>query len=116
MANGMADDAKFFNNILLKKKVDVDFYISPCKLIERERKTNKLRFAHVAHKPSLLCCSSDVWKQPTARRRGLIAHEIGHMLLMKKGNYDHAEHEADQEVKKVLGLTVKYDRKGLQNL
>jgi hypothetical protein len=95
---------------------DLDFYLSPCKLIDRERKTDKSRFAHVNHKPDLMCKTSDFWKQSTSRRRGLIAHEIGHLLLIKKGNVNHTEHEADLEVKKMLGLKIRYDKKGIQKL
>jgi len=113
----LKSDITFFNRLLKRKNTaDLDVYISPCKLIDRERKTNKSRFAHVNHKPDLLCCTSDFWKQTPSRRRGLIAHEFGHMLLIKKGNVNHTEHEADLEVKRVLGLKVKYDKKGIQRL
>jgi len=113
----MKSDVVFFNRLMAKRNVPaLDVYISPCKFIDRERKTNKSRFAHVNHKPDLLCCTTEFWKQPTSRRRGLIAHELGHMLLIKKGNVNHTEHEADLEVKRALGLSIKYDKKGIQRL
>lgn len=109
-------DVKFFNALLLKRRVKVDAGISVCGLLNAERKRDASRFAHVAHKPGLICNASVLAKQPTKRRRGLIAHELGHLLLLKKGNYYHSEHEADLEVEKRLGLKVKYDKKGIQTL
>jgi hypothetical protein len=110
-------DVRFFNGLLRRKRVDLDAAISTCGLIDRQRnRGDRHAHAHVSHTKDVICCSSLLGRlRSRSTRRGVLAHEIGHMLLLKRGHTNHREWEADEEVKRVLGLTIKYKR-GLQSL
>ena len=113
---GLAQDLKFFNALFHKKNLKMDIDIAPCEQLDKRHEMDKSAYCHVDHRPNLLCCARAFSHQPQSRRRGIIGHELGHLILLKDGNYDHSEHEADIAVKRVLGLTIRYDKSGLQRL
>jgi len=113
---GIRQDVLWFNRLMASRGARLSIGLAPCGDIDLERRKNKARFAHVGHKPSLICCAKSFPGQSQSRRRGIIAHEIGHQSLMNKGNWAHREHEADAEAERVLGVKIRYDKKGLQRL
>jgi hypothetical protein len=113
---GIAQDLAFFNALFKKKKLAMDIGLARCGQLDKKHQADTSAYCHVNHRPKLLCCARAFSHQPQSRRRGVIGHELGHLILMKEGNFDHAEHEADAAVKRVLGLTIRYDKKGLQRL
>jgi len=50
------------------------------------------------------------------RAAGIIAHEVGHLLLMRAGRDDHTEREADLAAEAALDVAISYDREDVQTL
>jgi len=53
---------------------------------------------------------------PPDRAAGIIAHEVGHLLLMRAGRDDHTEREADLAGESALDVTIRYDAEDVQTL
>lgn len=112
---GVKKDIDWINTRLTKNKVSLNIAIMPCDDIDKDRGKGKAdKFCHVGHKPALICCNSHFHKLRSPRRKGLLAHEIGHISLLNKGLMEHTEHEADAEAMKLLGVNIKYDKDGIQ--
>ena len=77
--------------------------------------TNARRYAEVDVERQHFYFAPQVLSLPRAHRRGLAAHEIGHVLV---GTAPHREVDADAAAYEHLGISVGYDRrwpgKGLQ--
>lgn len=57
---------------------------------------------------------------PTAKLRGLLAHELGHAIVHQTGKrivkgYDAHERQADREAEKACGLRIRYGSDGVQS-
>lgn len=59
--------------------------------------------------PKILIASRD-------RIEGLLRHELGHVLLMQVGDYDHSEREADLVAEQFLGKFIYYDDEDVQTV
>lgn len=56
-----------------------------CLLADKHHKKLKRAYCHVGHKPSkagvhVVCCAKAFWKLPAAYRKGLVHHEVGHLV------------------------------------
>jgi hypothetical protein len=95
----------------------LDFALILDRGIDTERKNGKKhRYCTISSKPSLIRYADALTRAPQSTRRGVLSHEVGHAILFSRGIFDHAEHEADAVVKEVLGINIKYDKKGVQRL
>jgi len=47
---------------------------------------------------------------------GLLYHEIGHVLLMQQGDYDHSELHADYIAELCFSVPIYYDIEGVQTI
>jgi len=110
-------DVAWLNKILAQKKVKLDFALMKDAAIDGERRRGKKhRYCTISSKPSLIRYADALTRAPKSTRRGVLSHEVGHAILFSRGNYEHTEHEADAVVKDILGLKIKYDKKGVQRL
>lgn len=49
------------------------------------------------------------------RIEGLLRHELGHVILMTDGDYDHSEREADEIAEYCFRAPIYYDAEGVQS-
>jgi len=54
--------------------------------------------------------------QPYSRVAAILMHELGHILLMRSGDYTHTEIETDQISEICFGVLIYYDIEGVQTL
>jgi hypothetical protein len=54
-------------------------------------------------------------KAPRHRVEGILRHEFGHVLLMKHGDFDHSERDADITAEACFGGKILYDSDGVQS-
>lgn len=59
--------------------------------------------------------SPKILKAPRHRVEGLLRHELGHVLLMRQGDYDHSEQTADDIAELCFGEKILYDQDGVQS-
>lgn len=59
--------------------------------------------------PKILGCDVD-------RVRGLLYHELGHVLLMQQGDYDHSEEYADYVAELCFQTPIFYDDEDVQTV
>ena len=52
--------------------------------------------------------------EPEEVQRGVLAHELGHIILMFEGDEDHSERAADDAALEFLNVRVRYDARGVQ--
>ena len=45
---------------------------------------------------------------PVPHQMGLLAHEIGHLILLARGKENHNEPEADRAIEDLLGIKIRY--------
>lgn len=53
-------------------------------------------------------------RQPAGRIRGVLAHELGHSVLLHLGRLEHTERDADALAERLLGVGIGYDDDGVQ--
>ena len=80
-----------------------------CKMVDEERgdkktKEQKRSYAHTYHKSDVICISRDFFKLPMKHQRGILYHEIGH-ILTPGGD----EHDADKFMFDNFKIEIKYD-------
>jgi predicted metal-dependent peptidase len=63
---------------------------------------------------SVIYFSSKILQSPRSRVEGLLFHELGHVLLMQSGDYDHSERRADIIAELCFGVPIYYDTNGVQ--
>jgi hypothetical protein len=110
-------DLAWLNRLLAKKHIKLDFAVAEDRSIDAERRAGKKhRYCTIQSEPSLIRYANALEKAPTSTRRGVLLHEVGHGILFSRGNGDHAEHEADDVIKEIFGIKIRYDKKGVQRL
>jgi len=80
------------------------FKIKRCKLADYENYKSKRQLLHVGHVPGFICKALAFDKIPLNHQLALLAHEVGHLAI--KG--DHSEEEANEMVKRIFGVSLKY--------
>lgn len=80
------------------------FKIQRCKLADRENYKFKRQLLHVGHIPGVICKALAFDRIPLNHQLALLAHEVGHLAI----EGDHGEEEANEMVKKIFGISLKY--------
>ncbi len=81
------------------------WHVRHCSRADKEHEVATRQYAHVHHRPHTICVAEAFDALPESHQRGLLAHEIGHLLL---GPGAHTEVEADAAVLRALGVRVRY--------
>jgi len=76
-----------------------------CKEVDEEHKHSCRQYAHTYHYRNTICVAESFYKLPISYQLGLIAHEVGHILV---GRASHKESQADKEANKFFGIKVLY--------
>lgn len=50
----------------------------------------------------------------SARVRGVLAHELGHVIMLTEGKPKHSERDADLAAERLFGLQIAYDEEDIQ--
>lgn len=79
--------------------------IRHCKEVNADHKRSCRQYAHTYHYKNTVCISESFWGLPVSYKLGLIAHEIGHILV---GKINHKEQEADKQANRFFGIKVLY--------
>lgn len=91
-----------------------------CPEANAEHRESRRQYAHVGHLPRTICLAYAARRLGRRHIRGLLAHELGHLLAgHAEGLRDDApervrEDEADAAALKFLGVRVRYGRLALQ--
>jgi len=80
------------------------FRIRRCTLAEYENSKSQRQYLHVSHIPGCICKAIAFDKIPVNHQLALLAHEVGHLAIKK----EHGEEEANEMVKKIFGVSLKY--------
>lgn len=64
----------------------------------------------------IIYLSPKILNADESRVRGLLYHEIGHVLLMREGDFEHSERTADMIAELCFGSPLYYDKDGVQNI
>lgn len=76
-----------------------------CTLADKDHKKYKRQYAHTYHYKNVICVAKSFFNLPDEHYYGLLAHEIGHILM---GKDEHEEYEADMAANEYFGITIKY--------
>jgi hypothetical protein len=94
-------------------KVKIEFW----KPLDREHEGDCRRYAQVYAHNFRFQFTSAILSLPERHRLGLLAHEVGHVIAIRRHG-DMSEDGADDRSRDVLGITIGYDMswpgKGLQ--
>lgn len=63
-----------------------------------------------------IVCAPKMRRAPPHRVDALLAHELGHAILLDAGRPDHSEREADAVAERVFGVRISYDKDDVQTL
>jgi len=80
------------------------FKIQRCKLADHENYKSKRQYLHVGHVPRFICKALAFDRIPLNHQLALLAHEVGHLAIKR----EHGEEEANEMVKKIFGVSLKY--------
>ena len=80
------------------------FKIQRCKLADRENYKSQRQYLHVGHIPGYICKASAFDRIPLNHQLALLTHEVGHLAIKR----DHSEEEANEIVKRIFGVALKY--------
>ena len=79
--------------------------IKHCKEVDIEHSKYLRSYAHTFHKKGVICVAG-AWRDlPIDHKMGIIAHEIGHLLM---GNTDHSESEANKAANKFFDIHIQH--------
>lgn len=82
------------------------FRVEHCSDADKDHKKRKRQYAHTWHRDNkTICVAEAFFGLPIEHQAGLIAHEIGHLLM---GPYYHEEYEADLAAMEVFGIAIRY--------
>lgn len=103
-----------------------------CPSAEKDHRESWRQFAHTNHRPRTVCFARAAETALTwAELRGMIAHELGHMIALELGLPAHladekdragdetphaVQDEADYVARELLGIPVRYNRRTLQEI
>lgn len=79
-----------------------------CKDADKEHKKSIRQYAHTNHYKNQACVSKAFKILPLEIQMALIAHEVGHLMLLSKGNYEHSEEDANNVANKFFGIRMNY--------
>ena len=102
--NEIKNEIYFENPTIFERQ---NFYLHRCKDADKEHQENKRQYMHSLHFPDTICYAKATEKLPAKYIKGLIWHEIGHILSDLKGKKS-TEKQANAIIKKIFGITIKY--------
>ena len=77
-----------------------------CEVADRDHVKRKRQYAHTWHiDDKTICVAKAFFSLPIEHKAGLIAHEIGHLLI---GPEEHEEYEADLAAMRKFGVVIRY--------
>ena len=83
--------------------------VSRCPIADREHRKSPRQFMHVGHHPQVICYARAVGSLPEHHVRGLIAHELGHLVAERLGwTQRNEEYAANIAAERILGVKVVY--------
>lgn len=68
------------------------------------------QYAHTGHFKNTICFAESFIDLPRHHQAGLLAHEIGHIIMLLK-RQDHYEPDADEAARRYLDVSVRYAAK-----
>lgn len=77
-----------------------------CRAADREHARRRRAYAHTFHRAGVICVARVFFALPTEHQRGILAHELGHMMLANRAR--HTERDADLAASAYLGVRVRY--------
>jgi len=78
--------------------------IKLCPRADKEHSYSRRQYAHVGHKRGVICVANDFFDLPPAIQMGLIAHEVGHIMV----GYQGTEEDADKAANELFGIKIRY--------
>ncbi len=78
-----------------------------CRDADSDHVRSRRQYAHTGHYKDTICLASTFLSLPLSHQAGLFAHEIGHIIMMKRRK-DHNEPDADKAAERFLGVTIRY--------
>jgi len=78
--------------------------IRRCTLAEYENSKSQRQYLHVGHISGCICKAIAFDKIPANHQLALLLHELGHLAI----EGDHSEEEANEMVKRIFGVSLKY--------
>ena len=81
--------------------------------IDNESRYPKLR-DYAKTTGDIIYFSPKIFQASKERMDGLMRHEFAHVILMKQGDFDHSEREADLIAEIVFGGNIYYDDQDIQ--
>lgn len=75
--------------------------VKHCKDSDKDHAKSIRQYAHVGHKPNVICVAKAFYKLPSKIRAGLILHELGHLAGAD------GEQQADRLATKLFGIKVR---------
>lgn len=85
-----------------------------CSRAKQEHDESGRQFAHVFHRPNVVCVAPEIFELPGAYVSGILIHELGHVAL---ACLPHSEAQADRMATIISGIEVqRRDYRKLKNL
>lgn len=79
--------------------------IKRCSNANTDHKINRRQYAHTYHLCNVICVADEFVSLPLETQMGIIAHEVGHLLI---GKENHSEKEADRVANKFFKIVIRY--------
>ncbi len=77
--------------------------IRHCREVDTDHKRSCRQYAHTYHYKNTICVADAFYDLPVSYQLGLVAHEIGHILV---GKVTHKEQEADKKANMFFGIKI----------
>lgn len=81
--------------------------IVPTEALSKTHGRNPRRYCET--NGEVIFVAPQILRLPRAQRLGLIAHELGHVVLLRRRLWGHSERAADRTAERVFGVEVTYD-------
>ncbi len=81
--------------------------LRPCPSAEKDYVQSIRQYMHTGHYKDTICYARAYWGLPLRHQMGLLAHEIGHILVLRT-KASHYEPNADRAANKFFGITIRY--------
>lgn len=82
--------------------------MKPCPLADEEHENSLRQYCHTNHYKNTICYAEAFKDLPIYHQMGLLAHEIGHLIMLAKGKERHFEPQADKAIEDLLGIKIRY--------
>ena len=80
------------------------FVVEHCPAADEEHRKSKRQYAHVFHRPQVICVARAFEGLPNRLQIAILLHEAGHLLAGPRGGED----AANQAAKRYSGVTISY--------